>query len=354
MGLIIMLRLKFQINFYSTKPHKPRFIITDYLINSLGLSPERAARAAPRLAHLRDASRPDSVRHFLEHLGLTHSHIQTLVSWRPTLLSVDLSSTLRPNADALHSHGFSGALLLHLVRANPSVLTSHAVLPRLHFWKDFFHNDQASLVKAFRRNRYLVQYSISDKIVPNIELLSRYGFSDRDIGTVVMRINGFITRSPEAIKELIERTMELGFTCGSGMFLQGLSVVAMRRGEALEKKMEFFRKLGWSEDEAKSAFRKNPKVLSLRVENIQSKLDFLMGVVGLDPSAIAGTPLLLTYSLEKRLMPRFRVLDMLNSKGLLKKEWKFSTAMALSDEEFGNKFVLPFKDLVPQLVMIRQ
>ncbi|KAJ0982373.1 hypothetical protein J5N97_010628 [Dioscorea zingiberensis] len=333
---------------YTIKPPKPSFI-TDYLINSLGLSPDRAAKAAQRLAHIRDARRPDSVRHFLKHLGLTDSHIQTLVSWCPILLSADLATTLQPNAAALQAHGFSGPLLVHLVRSNPFVLISDGVLPRLHFWKDFFRNDEKSLLKVFRRNRYLVHYDIAEKIAPNIELLRGYGFSDRDIGIVVMRINGFITRSPEAIKELIERTMELGFSCGSGMFLQGLSVVGMRRGEALEMKMEFFKKLGWSEDESQSAFKKNPKVLSLRVENIQSKLDFLMGEAGLDPSSIAKMPLLLTYSLEKRLRPRFLVLDMLKSHELLKRGCNVNTAMSLSDEEFMDKFVVPFKDVVPQL-----
>ena len=71
--------------------------------------------------------------------------------------------------------------------------------------------------------------------------------------------------------------------------------------------------------------------------------------VGLEVSYIVRRPVLLMYSIERRLLPRHCLLKALREKGLLKDERDFYTTASMSEKIFAEKFVHPFKNLVPGL-----
>lgn len=333
-------------------PPETHFMV-QYLISSVGLSPEEALKASRTLpTNLQSTKNPDSVIRFLKETGLTPAHIKTLIAWYPRLLCANVQKTLAPRARELESDGFAGQMLVQLLRSNPFALILKGVLPRLRFWRAFLGADERNLLRALKRNRALINYDIDRKITPNITLLRSYGLSDQHIATVMMRANGFILRSPDSMKALIEQTEKLGFARDSGMFMQGLSVVAMLTRPTLEKKMELFKRFGWSEADVLLAVKKYPNILTLSEENVHLKMKFLEEQVGCSQSYIKLRPSLLAYSLEKRLMPRHSVLKILKSKKLIKKDLDFNTAMATSEEQFVDKFVLSYEEQVPNLHQI--
>ncbi|KAG1368828.1 transcription termination factor MTERF2, chloroplastic [Cocos nucifera] len=324
-----------------------------YLISSVGLSPEEALKASRILpANLQSPENPDSVLRFLKETGLTPAHIKTLIFWHPRLLCANVRKTLAPRARVLESGGFGGQMLVQLLRSNPYALSLNAVLPRLRFWRAFFGGDERNLLRALKRNRTLINNDINRKITPIISLLRSYGLSDQDIATVMMRVNGFIFRKPDSMKALIEQTEELGFPRGSGMFVQGLSVVAMLKRETLKEKMELFKGFGWSEADLLAAVKKNPNILTLSGQNVRLKMKFLEGQVGCQQSYIKRRPSLLAYSMEKRLLPRHYVLQTLKSKKLIKKDRDLSPVMTMSEKQFVDKFILIYKEQVPNLHQI--
>ncbi|XP_073005621.1 transcription termination factor MTERF8, chloroplastic-like [Typha latifolia] len=332
-----------------SEPQVPdHHFMAEYLISSVGLTPDQATRASKNLVQLQTRERPDSVIRFLKEIGLDDAHVKSLISWHPRLLCASVEKTLEPRARELEKGGFSGAMLVQLLRSNPFALTLNGVLQRLNFWKEFIGGGEQSFLKVVKRNRMLINYDIDKKIIPNITILRNYGLSDKDIVSVMMRVNGFILRSPISIRRLVEETEELGFPLPSGMFVQGLSVVAMIKRSTLEKKVEFFKSFGWSEEEIQSAFRKYPNILTLAEENVRSKVEFLIGQVNCLPEYIISRPLLLAYSLQKRLLPRYHVLAILQSKGFQKNRNLYTVA-GLPESSFVEKFILPYKSKVPDL-----
>ncbi|KAG6488696.1 hypothetical protein ZIOFF_049945 [Zingiber officinale] len=52
------------------------------------------------------------------------------------------------------------------------------------------------------------------------------------------------------------------------------------------------------------------------------------------------------------MIPRFRVVEMLKSKRLWTVKCKFTTLLTFSDKKFVEKFVIPYKEEVPEVVKI--
>ncbi|THU42899.1 hypothetical protein C4D60_Mb00t08850 [Musa balbisiana] len=122
--------------------------------------------------------------------------------------------------------------------------------------------------------------------------------------------------------------------------------------EMFEAKAELMRSFGWSESEFSSAARKAPTFLCMSLDMMRRKMEFFINVVGYTPSFIASQPTILLYSLQKRVIPRFRVLEMLNTKGLWTRRGKFFNYVQLSNKKFREKIVLPYKEKVPELLDI--
>ena len=70
--------------------------------------------------------------------------------------------------------------------------------------------------------------------------------------------------------------------------------------------------------------------------------------MGLSPFIIANRLELLTMSLKKRLIPRSAVVQVLPSKGLVKKEVNLLTFFQTSEKKFLQKFVTPYEEEVPE------
>uniref|UniRef100_A0A0A9GQ27 Uncharacterized protein n=1 Tax=Arundo donax TaxID=35708 RepID=A0A0A9GQ27_ARUDO len=72
-------------------------------------------------------------------------------------------------------------------------------------------------------------------------------------------------------------------------------------------------------------------------------------MVGLEPQYIVERPTLLTFSLEKRLVPRHCVMKVLQAKGSLKGNMSFSSLAKFGEETLRLKLLDCHKDSVPRL-----
>ncbi|KAF6166015.1 hypothetical protein GIB67_012912, partial [Kingdonia uniflora] len=84
-----------------------------------------------------------------------------------------------------------------------------------------------------------------------------------------------------------------------------------------EAKMEIFRSYRFSENELISMFRNNPKFMRISEKKLKSGLYFFINKLNLEPSYLFKYSSLHTCSMEKRLIPRWTLLQGLLSKDLL-------------------------------------
>ncbi|RRT45404.1 hypothetical protein B296_00049710 [Ensete ventricosum] len=73
-------------------------------------------------------------------------------------------------------------------------------------------------------------------------------------------------------------------------------------------------------------------------------MEFLVNETGCTPSYLATRPAILLLSLEKRLIPRYRLLTDLKSRGLHNGNLQMFTYMMYPEKKFLEKFVIRYKE----------
>ncbi|XP_060193229.1 uncharacterized protein LOC132622615 [Lycium barbarum] len=133
------------------------------------------------------------------------------------------------------------------------------------------------------------------------------------------------------------------------MFSYAFHTLVSQKKSSCEKKIEIFKSFGWSDDDVLTMFRKLPYCIALSEAKIQEILNLYMKELGLEPAYLASHPAILTYSLEKRVVPRMQVLKILDQKKLERRKWSLYSVLMLTESKFVEYFVLPYKDQIPDL-----
>ncbi|KAJ4744349.1 Mitochondrial transcription termination factor-like [Rhynchospora pubera] len=325
--------------------------IAEYLISSFGFSPARALKYSNTsdLAAIRSPDRPEAVIKFLKDTGLSDAQTKAVVSFQPKLLARSVDKTLKPKVLELMENGFSGDLLVQLIRYNPSALYIKDTLSRLLFWKDFVGEGNQGLLEIIPKSPLLINFDIDKHIVPKMNLLKEHELSNHDIVSLLVDNNRCLTQSLDSLRHKLEIIEELGVLRGSTKFLGGLKAVGASNKDTMRRNIESLKKTyGWSQEEVHSAFRKYPKILSFSEDKLKSNMNFLIRKAGYEPRCIALQPQLLATSVERVLVPRYTVLSALEDKGLMK-NCSLLTACKKSEERFREIYVDPFEKDLPGL-----
>lgn len=160
----------------------------------------------------------------------------------------------------------------------------------------------------------------------------------------------FFFQCPSRLKDTVNRIEQMGLNHQSGAFLSALLYLGSLSNKVAVAKFELLKSFGWSEVDAISAFMRAPECVSLSEKKIQASMDYFVKELGYSPSYVVSYPKLLTYSLEKRIIPRFNVLRILKSKGLQKRNIGLHSVVSLSEKRFSEKFLHPHKQSAPEVL----
>ncbi|CAL9181074.1 unnamed protein product [Musa hybrid cultivar] len=234
--------------------------------------------------------------------------------------------------------GFSDTEIAQLVSSSPSVLLLRDIEPRINFWRSLLGSNEM-LIKASRRNLFLLTCSLARKIEPNISLLRECGISEQCIAQMVVTRPSLFCRTEKCIKATIEHVEELGVSRGCKKFPSALLTVISLSRSRFDATFATLISYGWSQPDCIAAFRKHPAIWCLSKKNLSDKMTFLMKEAGCELTYIIGQPVLLTLSLEKRLRPRYEVMNFIDENKLLDKGHNLLSVVMLSEEKFRNQFL---------------
>jgi mTERF domain-containing protein len=134
------------------------------------------------------------------------------------------------------------------------------------------------------------------------------------------------------------------------MFKEALQAVSFLSEEKIAVRVKYLKKMfRWSDAEVGIAVCKAPIVLARSKDILQSKSEFLISEVGLEPAYIAHRPAMLGLSLEVRLRPRYYVLKFLKKNGLIQSGRDYFSAVVPAEKVFVKKYIYPHKDAAPHL-----
>ncbi|XP_074565512.1 transcription termination factor MTERF15, mitochondrial-like [Curcuma longa] len=333
---------------YAVPPLKP-FSVVEYLVDTCGLSAAEASKVSLSLSGLKSSKKPDYFLNFLKSQGFTDSHIKRIINISPKSVCIKVEPKFRSLLDA----GFSQSDLVEIITSNPRILDHNmrSVVPRLEFWDGLFGSREL-LVKRLKK-KWFFGYSVEKRILPNLKFfMDVCGISEEKASQALKNRPEFLVQKPDSLQTLVRRADELGVPRHSPTYPFLLIVLYGNNKENFEAKHKLFASLGWSESDFFNAIWKTPTLLNISQPYLRRKIEFFIKEVGCSPSFITQHPIILLYNLDKRVIPRFQVLELLKSENLWTAKGSLLSYINPSDKKFMEKFVLPYKEKVPKLVDI--
>ncbi|XP_022768325.1 uncharacterized protein LOC111312379 [Durio zibethinus] len=327
----------------TTQESKPSLYLADHFVKEHNFSPELALKAASSLNYLRAPGKCDELISFLKQSGFSKSHIEQAVKRKPNLLCSNLEKTIKPKFKIFRDLGFSSEDIADIVSGDPWILNRRVdtIAPTFLELKSVIGSN-AGVIKLLKTSSWFLKYDLQKTMMPNLEFMRSFGIRSSQIVRYVFVHPRFFLHKPESIKQLVKRADDMGFNRKSSLFLAAIRTLGSMSEEKWELKLKIFRSLGFSEDDIMSTFRRKPEVFTVSERKIKEVTAFLLSRKNTDISFIVNYPMVLTCSLEHRLKPWLRVIEILESKNLLSRKVSLSTLFRMSEKQFRDKYVRPY------------
>ncbi|KAI3782636.1 hypothetical protein L2E82_12689 [Cichorium intybus] len=339
----------------SGSSHQPSFTVT-YLINSCGISPDSAILASKHLDLSKSSNTADSVLTFLNNYGFTKSQVSMLINWRPRLLLSDPENTLLPNFQILNSLGFSNTDIAAIVSVRQKgILTGklqETAIPCFNYLKSVLGSDD-KVIRCIKRFPPALTYNLPVYAAENIRLLLEVGVPKLRIASMLAQQPRTFFTSAYSFGKVVGEVKEMGFDPLKSRFLMAIHAVGAMSKSTWDKKMELYKKWGWSEEEIFTAFEKHPGCMMASPDKISRILDFLVNTMGWESSYIVQWPIVICFSSEKRIIPRCLVYQYLAEKGLTEEDgFCFNKWLMYSDTKFLKWLVKRYEEEAPELLKL--
>ncbi|CAA7401764.1 unnamed protein product [Spirodela intermedia] len=322
--------------------------LVEYLVDSCGFSPAEAAKVSSSLPRVETLEKPVAAVQFLRHKGFSEDDVRSVILGFPILLRREVAKTLEPRIRFLQEEGFSIPEISRLVSANPSSLRVSNLGEKIEFWRKLMGTNERAL-KVLSES-HVLNASLDRKIKPNVSFLRETGLAEHRIARILSRRPRLVTCRLETIQSLIDQVKNHGIAITTGMFEQALYALANVSKAKFEEKLKLFQSFGWSEKDFLSAFQRSPLLLRVSERKIQQVMGFLLGEAGCEPSYVALRPVLLSYSLRKRMMPRYSVLRALRKNSIAAGENDFLGTVVLPEGKFVERYILSYSEKIPGLL----
>ncbi|KAK0588816.1 hypothetical protein LWI29_005849 [Acer saccharum] len=320
----------------------PNALLFNYLIQTLNFPKARAQSFSnsTRYSNVKSLEKPHSVIHYLRSIGFSETDIQSSARLDLRILFCNVDKNLKPKMDFFQDMGLVGSDLGKFISNHCNVLNyslEKTLIPCIQILRKILVNDNKNnkdLIRLISRCSWLIQSNPERSLLSNIAFLESCGIVGSQLsGLLKVRPRLFI-HDESKLRDLVSRVSDLGFSVTSRMFVHGLISVGGISKETFERKLKLFTSFGFTEHEFMEMFHKQPMMLSRSEEQLKLGIDFFLSKSELKKEALIRRPCCLCFSPADRLIPRYKVMQILKSKRLLKKEPSFVHVVALSEEKF--------------------
>lgn len=325
--------------------------IVSYFMNSCRLS-AKSALAASKKVSIKNTEGADSVLRLLGNHGFTNLQISKVVRVCPQIIALNCERNLLPKIEFFGSIGVLSDDLPKLISSTPHLLAvslKNRLSPNYNFLKNIVFLDEV-VVRVMKGMKWAFLCDFSSNLAPNIAFLREIGVPASNISNFVISNPCGASITPSKFCEIVNKVKTMGFNPLRRMFLKAIEVISQMTKLNWESKIEVYRRWGWSKDETLNAFRRHPYCMRISEEKITKTMDFFVNKMGWLSQDIAKRPEILLYSLEKRIVPRCSVVQVLLSRGLIKKDLCPCSLLVLGETQFKKSYVTKFQVKVPQLL----
>ncbi|KAM7255303.1 hypothetical protein ACFE04_020544 [Oxalis oulophora] len=342
--------------FFSSLPSQQHTLLFDFLIKTLNLSQKDAFTISTRFSNRKSLAKPQTLVNYLQTLGLSDTQVKSSVRVCPQLLFCNIDKTLKPKIEFLQDHGILGSDLQKLVSKKSHIFThslKKKMLPCVEVIKNALLNRESKhdLALVLRRGSSLFAGPV-DRLSRNIAFLESCGIVGSQLSLLLQRQPRLFAKQECELKDFVSKVVNLGFSTKSRMLVHGLHTLSCLSQDTFEKKFKIFRGFGFSHDEFMLIFTRAPGVLRMSPEKLKLGLDFFLNTVKLDKEVIYHSPSCLMHNMDDRVIPRYKVLQIIKMKKLSKKkEPSFLNVVRMTEEDFLKSYVIKFRANAEELLV---
>ncbi|XP_068662218.1 transcription termination factor MTERF9, chloroplastic-like [Aristolochia californica] len=362
------------LRFLKTSPSKsPPSETVQFLMNTCGLSLKTAVAVSEKFTPELENRKTDvsaskklqleqkklrklhSVLALLKSHGFSEAHVEDFITRVPAAFRIKIDSNLQPKIQSFLDMGFSSSDIASLFVLNPTILErslDNYLKPTFSVLKKLLHTND-HIMKALKRSRWLLSGDIKKTIIPNVAILVDEGVPSPALSKMIVCYPRVMTQKQEKFAEFVQWAKELGLRPNSSMFVSAIIAKSSLSNQIWHKKIKIMKSLGLSEEEVMIAFRKAPHIFMCSEVKIRKVMDFCVNTMKLEPTILLSYPLLLKYSFEERILPRFAVIEVLKLKKLVTSE-TFVWVFFLSEKIFMDKFMTKYLHEVQGLKKVYQ
>jgi len=307
--------------------------IASFLLNECGFSLDEAnsiCRRRPSLLGRKSYDNSRQTLQFLRDKGLNEIGVRKLFSTYPTFIRSSFQATVKPKVEFLERIGLTGQKLLKALHRSPRFLTSNlsrTLEPKVCFLQSVLDPYLAAVVSNPESDQ------IAGKVVSNHSLTA----------SVISECPRILTWPTKKILAGLVKDIEgMGIEKGSKAFARCFIVLSMKKRDTVQRKLENFRELGFTDEEVGIIVKKMPVLLGLTEDKLRQKFKFLVEEWKLPRNVLASQPATLCYSIEKRLKPRLialRALMMMNESTKEAESYPPVHYLYMSERDFHRKVV---------------
>ncbi|KAJ7960984.1 Transcription termination factor like [Quillaja saponaria] len=308
-----------------------------------------------RVARIKCPEKPLYVLNFFQNIGFSAAHIRSAVCSCPQILFSDIDKTLKPKIYFFQQAGILGSDLGKFISKNSILLTASlekTLVPNLETLKRFLYGDKNNkmLIKILHKCGWLLQKNGDSKLSGNAAFLKSCGIVGSQF-SMLLKVQPRIFILPDSLlRDLVSQAVNMGFPLNSRMLVHAIHSLSCLSRESFERKLELLQSFGFTNDESMQMFRRAPSLLRTSEEKLKFGIEFYLHTAKLQRRVLVNRPQDLMYSMEERVVPRYRVSQVIISKKLLKKEPSFVYMISLTEVKFLENFILRFGDAVEELM----
>ncbi|XP_037497476.1 uncharacterized protein LOC105635070 [Jatropha curcas] len=263
------------------------------------------------------------------------------------------SKTWKRKIDAYSGSGLSEEEIWSVIKKRPLCMGCSEKI-------DFLVNKMGWQPAIVAKHPAVLYYSFEKRVVPRcsvLRVLILKGLIRAEIslasilGHVCDQLSvtpTFICLKSGKFSGAVKKVIGMGFDPLNISFAGALRVIIQLKSKTLKRKVDAYSRLGLSEEEIFSAFRNFPLFMTLSEKTFTNKMDFLVNKMGWQPAVVIKFPIVLCYSLEKRIVPRCSIVRVLILKGLIKLDISLKYILQSSEKNFLDMFVSKYQEQVAE------
>jgi len=324
------------------------------LFESLGFSSTSLAKMLGRDPRVLESDAYTVVEFFRAH-GFSDDQISTLTMKRPLLYFLNAHKIFKPKLEFFKSLGLSNLEIAKLLSTAPYILErslENQIIPCVQELRRILGTDE-NVLKAIKACCSIVGFNV-EVVQPNISMLISHGVPESLVLKMFLIQPKLLLVRTYRFSEIVSDVMKLGFDPNSLLFVSAIRVMAVMSKTLWEQKVEAYKSFGLSKDEIYSTFKRQPLFMIVSEMKIKKLMAFFVNKLKMKPLLISKNPNLLLLSLEKRIIPRCSVLQLLMSKGLIKADTNLVRVWRMTEKKFVEKLVCKYQNEVPDVVRAHQ